>query len=194
MCRTRIYEYVPLTYRAGAATVIDYFEANLAMNIEGLKRVLCDLQSESEYDDDDDNVVAPQEKRIKRSESDTTDSSNSAGRSILSFFNRDDHEAVAFSKTTDVETGRSVPSQPRKCSTKSSKSNEKRNARDYSKYRAVCLICAKNENPKFQKKAILSRVEIIKLKNTKAVVTPLFQLMKSNETLCPLIMLQYPKV
>ena len=49
------------------------------MNIEGLKRVLCDSQSENEYDDENDNVVSPQEKRIKRSESDTTDSSNLAG-------------------------------------------------------------------------------------------------------------------
>ena len=99
------------------------------MNIEGLKRVLCDSQSENEYDDDDDdNVVAPQEKCIKRSESDMTDSSNSPGCSILYFFNRDDHVAVVFSKTTDVETGTSVPSQARKCSTKSSKSNEKQNA------------------------------------------------------------------
>ena len=160
------------------------------MNIEGLKRVLCDSQSENEYDDDDDNVVAPQEKRIKCSESDTTDSSNSAGRSILSFFNRDDLGAVAFSKTTDVETGRSVP---RKCSTKSSKSNEKPNARDYSKCRAVCLICVKNENPKLQKKANLSRSGNYQIKKHKNSCHPTIPVDEVKRNIVPFNHASVPK-
>ena len=168
---------------------IDISHALEHEQIEGLKRVLCDSQSRNNDDHDEDDVdvtAPPEEKRLKRSH--TTDSSNSAGRSIVSFFNRDDHVAGTGSRITSTGTAMSE-----KCSTNSSKSNEKQNARNYSKYRAVCLICAKNDNPKLQKRASLSRSGDYQIKRHKTSCHPNIPVAEVKRNIVPFNHASVPK-
>ena len=152
---------------------------NLSARIERLKRV-CD--TDDSQDQDEDIVAIPKKKILKQSQSVSGNSEGSAGRSILSFFNKPVKPDRICNDTIDtdmqnaalaavpphlpvvapVTVSRNLNEIPGSSDAagrqkRSTKINKGRGTRDYSKNKKVCLLCAKSDVSKLRDRAILSR-------------------------------------
>lgn len=188
----------------------------LSASIESLKRVCADGDAE---DSEDEGAATIPAKKSNLEIANSGRSTGTAGRSILSFFtnkparsdpapdladhddtqNEDGAAGARSTAAPAVSPGRPaavpliLPESGKSLEKGSKNMNEGRGTRDYSKNKRVCLLCAKNEDPKIKKKAILSRGGDYQINRHKKSVHSTVALAEVKKNIVPMNHISVPK-